>query len=165
METIKKLFEKKVDERQEMELLKVEHYSFWFMYWALFAATIIQGIFMDDARMAAGEWIVFMATCIVTLVGCIRKGVWSFQSRKVPGAKSWLIYSLILAVVAGIPFGLLFGMKGNTGNVKGIILFVVVMMVVFFVMSIIAFSIVGSLAKSREKKLADMDCEEDDEEV
>ena len=164
MEAIKRLFEKKVDERQEMELLKAEHYSFWFMYWALFAAMIIQGIVMEDARMAAGEWIVFMATCIVLIVSCVRKGVWSFQSRKVPGAKSWFLYSLFLAIGAGIPFGLLFGMKWNPGNVKGIALFVVVMMVVFFVMSIVAFSIVGSLTKSREKKLAEIECEEEDEE-
>ena len=31
MNWLKKLFEKKVDERQEMDILKVEHYSFYLM--------------------------------------------------------------------------------------------------------------------------------------
>ena len=56
-----KWFEKKVDERQEMDLLKVEHFGFWMMYWMLLAALIIQGIFMEDGvKRAAGEWIIFM---------------------------------------------------------------------------------------------------------
>ncbi|MBO5057166.1 MAG: hypothetical protein J6C64_12540 [Lachnospiraceae bacterium] len=160
-----KWFKKRVDERQEMDLLKVEHFGFWFMYWMLFAALIIQGLFMEDGvKRAAGEWIVFMSTSVVVLIGCVRKGVWSFHTRKVPGIKAYLLYSLIASVLAGVPFGILFGLRANGNSLKGIILFIVYYMVLMYIITFAGFLIVGTIARKREAALANQDFEEEDDE-
>lgn len=156
-----KWFEKKVDERQEMDLLKVEHFGFWMMYWMLLAALIIQGIFMEDgAKRAAGEWIIFMVTSVVMVAGWVRKGVWNYQNRKIPGVKSYLVYSLITAFAAGLPFGILFELKKDTGDIIGIFINVCIYMALIFIISFVIFFIVGSIAKKREADLADQDYED-----
>lgn len=157
-------FKKQVDERQEMDLLRVEHYGFWFMYWMLLAALLVQGIFMDGGgRLAAGEWVVFMAASIFVLTGCIRKGVWSFRARKVPGTRSFLIYSCITAVLVGLPFGILFGVKWYRKDAEGILATVIVHVLVIFIVSFAAFCLVGNLTRKREAFLAgeDSDGEQD----
>lgn len=161
MNWFKKLFEKKVDERQEMDLLRVEHYGFWFMYWMLLAEIIIQGVVLDGGEKILGEGIVFMATCVFVVIGWIRKGVWSYQTKKVPGVKYYLLYSLIAAVVSGI-FGMLMGSKENPGDMsaimfRGFMVAVNALWITFFV-----FLIAGGIAKGREKKL-EMDAIEDEE--
>lgn len=161
-----KWFKKRVDERQEMDLLKVEHFGFWFMYWMLFAALIIQGLLMEDGvKRAAGEWIVFMSTSVAVLIGCIRKGVWSFHTKKVPGIKAYLLYSLITSVLAGVPFGILFGLKANADSSKGIILFIVYYMMLMYVITFAGFLMVGTITKKREAALAVKDFEDDEEDL
>lgn len=158
-----KWFEKKVDERQEMDLLKVEHYGFWFMYWMLFVASIVQGLFMKDGgKLAIGELIVFMSTSVFVLIGFMRKGVWSYQSRKVPGVKSYLKYSLIVMIVAGLPFGILFGFRNHQDYLPGILSCVAFYMVLMFGVSFISYLIVGSITKKREKTLAEKALSEED---
>ena len=156
-----KWFEKKVDERQEMDLLKVEHFGFWMMYWMLLAALIIQGIFMEDGiKRAAGEWIIFMTASVTVTAGWVRKGVWNYQNRKVPGVKSYLGYSLITAVAAGLPFGILFELKKGTNDIKGILISACFYMAVMFIIMFVAFLAVGGITKKREAYLARQD-EED----
>lgn len=148
-------FKKQVDERQEMDILWVEHYGFWFMYWMLLAVLLVQGILMDGgARLAAGEWIVFMTTSIFILVGMVRKGVWSFQAKKVPGVKNFLIYSCIAAVLIGMPFGILFGIRWHKGDVQALMATVIVHMLIMFIISFALFWVVGSLTRKREAFLA-----------
>lgn len=163
MEGFKKLFEKKVDERQELELMKVERAGFWIMYWMLLAVIIVEGIIMEDgAKLAAGEWLVFMTGCVVIIVGCARKGVWTYQSKKVPGVKSWLAYSLVVAVV-GMILGLIIGLKWQNGNVPGVIFCMVAYAVFTFALAFVAFAVIGSITKKRESKLEAVDYDEDEE--
>ena len=163
MEGFKKLFEKKVDERQEMELMKVERIGFWVMFWMLLVILVVEGIIMEDgAKLAAGEWLVFMTGCLVVIIGCARKGVWTYQSRKVPGVKSWCMYSLAGAA-AGMVLGLITGLKIGDGNVAGIIYCMVAFAVCIFVLCFIAFAIVGSITKARENKLEKLAYDEDEE--
>ena len=162
MNRFKKLFEKKVDERQEMDLLQVEHYGFWLMYWMLLAEIFIQGVILDGGDKILGEGIVFMATCVFAVVGWIRKGVWSYQAKKVPGVKSYLMYSLIAAAVSGI-LGILTGLKDNPGNMRaimfrGITVAVNALWITFFVVLIL-----GGIAKGRERKLETEAVEDDNE--
>ncbi|MCM1125362.1 MAG: hypothetical protein NC429_02735 [Lachnospiraceae bacterium] len=162
MSKIKNLFAKKVDERQEMDLLKVEHYSFWLMYYLLIIEMIIQGIILDGGNKIIGEWIVFMIVSAFALAGWIRKGVWSYQSRKVPGVKSYLWYSLLTAVLGGI-LGFLRGWKRNAGNIPALMLNVVSAAVCSFAGAFLLFLIGGGIAKKREKKL-EMEAVADEEE-
>ena len=160
-----KWFEKKVDERQEMDLMKVEHIGFWLMYYMLLAAILVQSFFFEDGfRLAAAEWIIFMLTSIICVIGWIRKGVWNYQTRKIPGVRSYLLYSIITALGFGIPFVLFFAFKWNDTSLKVIAIRIVIMAASLFVITFAAFLIAGTIAKRREKKLAEQDFEEDEEE-
>ena len=162
MSWLKKLFEKKVDERQEMDLLQIEHYGFWLMFWMLLVEIVIQGVVLDGGDKIVGEWIVFMATCVFVVIGWIRKGVWSYQAKKIPGIKSYLMYSLVSAVVCGM-LGVLMGLKKNPGDLsaiasRGVITAINALWITFFTVLI-----AGEIAKGRERKLETEAIEEDEE--
>ena len=57
--------------------MKVEHIGFWLMYYMLLAAILIQSFsFEDGFRLATAEWIIFMLTSIICVIGWIdRKSV------------------------------------------------------------------------------------------
>lgn len=163
MKLKRKWFEKKVDERQEMDLLKVEHFGFWLMYYMLLAAILIQSIFFEDGfRLAAGEWIIFMLISIICVVGWVRKGVWTYQSRKIPGVRSYLLYSIVTAFGVGIPFALLFAIKWSDTSFKSIAIRIIMMVAALFVITFPTFFIVGTIAKRREKALAEQNFDDDD---
>lgn len=163
MSWFKKFFAKKVDERQEMDLLRVEHYSFWLMFWLLAIEIVVQGIVLDGGDKILGEWMVFMATAIFAVAGFIRKGVWSYQSKKVPGVKSYFLYSLIAGTVGGV-LGFLGGMKRSPGNQGAICANAVGMATGIFAISFVGFSILGTITRHREKKLEMEAMEEDTDE-
>lgn len=162
MNRLKDLFAKKVDERQEMDLLRVEHNSFWLMYILLLIEMVIQGIILDGGDKIFGEWIVFMIVSAFALAGWVRKGVWSYQHRKVPGIKSHLLGSLAAGVVGGI-LGFCGGLKWNSGNIPALMINVVCMAVYTFSATFVLSLIGGAIARKREKKL-EMEAIEDDEE-
>lgn len=163
MNWFKNLFTKKVDERQEMDLLKVEHYSFYLMYFLLLIEMIIQGVVLDGGDKIFGEWVVFMIVSAFALVGWIRKGVWSYQYRKVPGIKSYLLWSLAAGAVGGI-LGFCNGMKWNSGNISSLMVNVVSTAIGTSVLAFVLFLIGGGVAKMREKKLEKEAIEDEDEE-
>lgn len=162
MNWLKKIFAKKVDERQEMDILRVEHYSFYLMYFLLIIEMIIQGIILNEGDKIIGEWIVFMVVSAFALIGWIRKGVWSYQSRKVPGIKSYIWYSLIAGVVGGI-LGYCGGLRWNAGG-WALMANVIIVAGFSFGLAFIAFLIVGSIARKREKKLELEAAEEEEDE-
>ena len=161
MNWLKKIFAKKVDERQEMDLLRIEHYGFWLMYFLLFIEIIIQGMILGEHDKVVGEGIAFVVVSVFLVISCARKGVWTYQSKKVPGVKSYLWYSLIAGVLAGI-IGVFNGLKW-TGNVPALMANMIVMAAGTFVLTFIVFLIVGGITKKREKKL-EMEAIEDDDE-
>lgn len=161
MNWFKKFFSKKVDERQEMDLLKVEHYSFWLMFWLLGIEIVVQGIVLDGGDKILGEWIVFMVTAVFSVAGFIRKGVWSYQAKKVPGVKSYFLYSIIAGAVGGM-IGFLGGLKRNAGNQRALLANAIGMATGIFMISFIAFLVLGTITKHREKKL-EIEAMEDEE--
>lgn len=163
MNWFKNLFTKKVDERQEMDLLKVEHYSFYLMYFLLLIEMIIQGVILDGGDKIFGEWIVFMIVSVFALVGWIRKGVWSYQYRKVPGIKSYLLWSLAAGVVGGI-LGFCNGMKWNSGNIQSLMVNVLCTAIGTSVLAFVLFLIGGGITKMREKKLEKEATEDEEDE-
>ena len=162
MNQLKDLFAKKVDERQEMDLLWVEHNSFYLMYFLLLIEMVIQGIILDGGDKIFGEWIVFMIVSAFALVGWMRKGVWNYQHRKVPRIKSHLLGSLAAGVVGGI-LGFCGGLKRSPGNIPAIMMLVVCTAAGTFAATFAISLIGGAIARNREKKL-EMEAIEDDEE-
>lgn len=100
-----KIFKKTVDERQEQELHKIEHFGFWIMYWCLLAAIVLQSFIMNvPFNQFAAEWVVFMIGSGVIIVGCVRKGLWDYHSK--PSLKNYLLTSVIGTVGISIVFGI-----------------------------------------------------------
>ena len=159
MKLWKKLFAKQADERQQQEIYRVEHTCFWITYWLLLISIIyqrnIKGIPFEQIQ---GEWITFMIASICVVVGCMWKGVWNFQHRKVPGVKAYLLYSLTGAVLGGILFGVC--TAAQNPYVEKLSDKVMVGLIagacdggIIFVLCFVAFLIVGKVTKLREQKI------------
>ena len=89
-----------LDEMQEQEMLKIEHYGCWMAYWGLLAAMVIQMVMRVPGAQMLGEWIVFMALSLYIAIACLRKGIW--DRRLKASRKTNLIVSLLAAVATGI---------------------------------------------------------------
>lgn len=161
MSKFKKLFEEKVDERQRMDLLCIEHYGFWLMFWLLTVEMVIQGIILDGGDKILGEGIVFMIVAVFVTIGWAWKGVWSYQSRKVPGVKSYLAYSLLASIIVGI-LRILGDVRDSSENIEMILNNAVITAIYTFGITFIFFLIGGGFTKIREKKL-ETEAEEDNE--
>ena len=164
MSGLKKLFEKQVDERQEMELMKVERTGFWVMYFMLFVYIVVEGILkLNIINPSLGIWVIFMVGSLIIIIGCGRKGLWDYQSRKVPGVKAWLAYSLIAGFGTMI-LGLIHGLRLPDSDPITVVACMIGFGVPTFVLTFIVFAILGSITKKREEKLEAMSYEEDDDE-
>ena len=100
-----KLFKKgksQLDEMQEQNLRKLESWGFWLTWGALLLSIMIQMlIYKEEAgKYLKGEWIVFMASNLYMVIGCVRLGIWS--RRGIPSFKSTLLISLLAGLVTGI---------------------------------------------------------------
>lgn len=90
-----------LDERQELELLRIEHNGCWIAFWGLLIVMLVQMIAGNDGpKNLAGEWVVFMFLAIYIVVGCIKNGIWDRKLK--PDFKTNIIVSSIASVVMGI---------------------------------------------------------------
>ena len=143
---------KVVDEREEMEMLRVEHYMFWFTFWALLVSIFVQLLVMKaDFSQVAGEWMVFMLMAAGTVIGEVKGGHFDYTSR--PGFRSYLIYSLVAAVsVMGLTLlrGISYGYYHHSSDA---VLAVAVTGIFAGVVTGICLAAVGTFVKHRRKKL------------
>lgn len=95
-----------LDEMQEQKLLKIEHYGFWFVYWGLLAAILLQVTLTADIKnvfhIIAGEWLVFMLVSIYMVAACLINGIW--DRRLKPNLKTNIIISLLSSTLCGVFF-------------------------------------------------------------
>lgn len=167
MKKLKELLQPKADERQRQDLLQIEHNGYWFTYWLLFAGIFYQIAFTDHAwERITGEWLVFMASSLYIVIGCMRKGVWGYRNKKVPGIRGYLLYSLIGAVVFGSFIGFIHAIRFQVSDKTVIFTRIVTVAASLFVLLFVSYLIVGSITGARAKKLARMaeEDENDDEE-
>ena len=84
---------KVVDEREEYELLRIEHFAFWAMFLTAIASIVIQLTFLDlPLEQTYGEYAIMFIGASFIIGGCIKKGHWSFYSS--PSKKHYFLYSL-----------------------------------------------------------------------
>lgn len=143
---------RKIDERERMEMFKVEHYFFWFAFWGLLAALLIQQLFLGlDFSHVAGEWIVFMVMAVGSCIGYARKGIYDGGISK-PGTKSYAIYSfagsLLFSIVIGL--GMYFRWKTSIGVTLGCI---AICFTFLFALLFVCLWATGTWIKKRRKKL------------
>ncbi len=65
-----------LDEMQEQTLRKIESRSFWFCWWLLLAAIVIQGLQGSFWPDMAGELAAFMLSSIYMVAACLKQGIW-----------------------------------------------------------------------------------------
>ena len=94
-----------LDEMQEQELLKIEHNGCWLAFWGLLAVMAVQQIIfgVDDPKMIAGEWIVFMVLAVYLSAACLKNGIW--DRRLKADRRTNLLVSLVAAAAAALLFG------------------------------------------------------------
>lgn len=152
-----------IDERQEMDMLKVEHIGFWVMFWGLLGAIIIQTIlYPADLKKIVGEMIIFIIGCIVVLIGYIRKGVWDYYTE--PTVRNYIIYSVIGTIIFTI-IDIISKYKNidyfKNNNIKHLLIASGItglsMFVVFFIVLFICGTFVNKRRKKLEKEIEDED--------
>lgn len=149
-----KLFRKVIDERQELEMMRVERVGFWLLYLGLAVAIVVQIFVVDVADFnfadIAGEFIVLIFGCVITLIGHIRRGSWDYFTK--PGMKSYLIYSAVVAFIVGTFMPLARFFRQGISFSDSLLVFVTNFAMMFLV-SFLLLWLLGSATKRRQKKL------------
>ena len=106
---------KRLDERQENTLLKIEHLTCWVGFWALLVILSVETMFMGySIKEIAGELLVFSLMALTLLIGCISQGIWdrylslSWKTNVVASAIAGAIVVILNMVASFIRFGGLF---------------------------------------------------------
>jgi len=106
-----------LDEREMLELYRVEHVGLWLMYGLLCASILIQMLAGAELMQMAGELAVVIASSVVMVIANVRHGVWDINSRPSTGgnagysAASGVCVFAVLAIVSGnVPAALAAGL-------------------------------------------------------
>ena len=89
----------KLDEMQEIKMLKIEHYSFWALYGGLAAALVIQVAQGAPGAQFAGEGIVLLLVSAGSMIASLWSGLWDRKFQ--PSAGTNALVALAGAVIAG----------------------------------------------------------------
>ena len=157
-----KKFKKVVDERQELELYKIEHVRFWIVFWLLLGSIIVQSMFLNAPFSQWGfEWAVFMISCGGVMVGCYKKGQWDFYSK--PTTKNYLIYSLIGSGAFAVIYTITMYMNHDyfKDNLLALGTMTAFIFAMLFALIFVALFVSGTLVKKRQKKLEEQFSDDD----
>ena len=86
-----------LDEREMMEMYRIEHYGLWLMYGLLCAAILVQLLMGADLKQMAGEIAVVIVTSVAMIFANARHGIWDQSSR--PSVRGNAAYSLATGVL------------------------------------------------------------------
>ena len=93
-----------LDERETLEMYRIEHRGLWGMYTLLCASVVVQILFGADAAQLAGEVFVIAVTSVALIVAYARRGIWDAHAR--PSARGNAVYSALSSLgVAVIVLG------------------------------------------------------------
>lgn len=151
---------KAVDEREQMEMFRIEHYMYWFTFWALLISIFVQLIFMDAPfHQVAGEWAVFLLTAAGLMIGELAGGHFDYNTR--PGWKYYLVWSLLAAAGAsGIALlnGIVHGWYESVSDVAQPLF---ILGLNTFLITYAVLAAVGTFVKYRRRKLEEKYDEDD----
>ena len=146
-----KLFRKIVDERQELDALRVERVALYFVIFGLLAATFVQILFFGaDFPRIAGELIIMMAGCLFAGIGYICRGFYDYYTK--PGMKSYILYSLAFGIVVGA-FDFLVRYFRRCKPLSDCLGEAVKIFAITFIVCFIMYILVGAVTKARQRKL------------
>ena len=139
-----------LDERQEQNLLRIEHNGCWLAFWGLLAAIIVQIILDLDFKNFIGEWIVFMLLALYIAAGCLKQGIW--DRRLKPDLSSNIAVSLASSLITGI-LGFVYTVKRFPDRILGSIASGIVYAIVTFVVCFVVLQFSAQLFKKKQSKL------------
>lgn len=131
-----------VDERQELELMRVERLGFWVLYAAIAVDIIAKILFLGiSPKDLLGETASFALGSLVIFIGCIRRGLWTYHS--IPTLKGHLLYSAIFSIIFGVLFYI--AVSSGAAAFAFTIFIFIIMFVILFIM--------GKYTLKRQEKL------------
>jgi hypothetical protein len=146
-----KLFRKVVDEREELEMMRVERTSYYVTFAALLIAIIVQNVLYDFELMPiAGEFIALIAGAVWMCIGFVRRGIWDYHTK--PGMKTYLVYSLLGALVFGSLMPLMRYLADGM-TLQLVLPIFAINFVSIFALIFVTMLIYGESVKRRRKKL------------
>lgn len=89
-----------LDEMQDKNLLKIEEFGFWLVFWSLVAAVLLQALMGTTLKELAGEFAVLLAASAYITFSSLKNGLWARSYT--PTLKANAIASAIPAVIFGI---------------------------------------------------------------
>ncbi|WKY48283.1 hypothetical protein Q5O24_02825 [Eubacteriaceae bacterium ES3] len=159
-----KKFKKVIDERQEMELYKIEHLFFWVLYWLLLGSIIVQATFMGSPfKEWAFEWFIFMIGSVGMAIGSYKKGQWDYYTK--PTIKTYLLYSLAGSGIFSVIFSIAAYLNNDylKTNLSALLIFTFFLFAFLFILIFALLALTGHLTKKRQTKLAQEFDEEGDD--
>ena len=97
-----------LDEREMLEMYRVEHFGLWLMYGLLCAAVVVQMLLGAPIEQMAGELAVILISSVAMVIANVRRGIWDTNSR--PSMRGNAAYSLGAGVCVAV---LLMAKSGN----------------------------------------------------
>ena len=70
-----------LDEREMLEMYRVEHFGLWLMYGLLCAAVVVQMLLGAPIEQMAGELAVILISSVAMVIANVRRGIWDTNSR------------------------------------------------------------------------------------
>lgn len=149
---MKRFFSKRsvLDEREMMDMYRVEHAGLWSMYALLCVAIVVQLLFGAPMRQMAGELTVLLLVSAGMIVAYARKGIWDDRSR--PSTRGNAVYSAVCGM--GVALVVLI--------VRGSILWGLVSGAAMFALCFALLTLMMTLLKRRQSREAQA-LEENDE--
>lgn len=109
-----------LDEREMMEMYRIEHRGLWLMYGLLCAAILVQLLLDASLAQMAGEATVVLITSVAMIFANVRHGIWDESSRpSVRGnaacslATGVLVAAVLAAAGRSAPVSLIAGAGGG----------------------------------------------------
>ena len=97
-----------LDEREMLEMYRVEHFGLWLMYGLLCAAVVVQMLGGATLSQMGGELAVILISSVVMVIANVRRGIWDTNSR--PSMRGNVGYALGAGVCVTV---LLMAKSGN----------------------------------------------------
>ncbi|HIV68497.1 MAG TPA: hypothetical protein IAA32_06490 [Candidatus Butyricicoccus stercorigallinarum] len=149
-----------LDERQEQELLHIEHLGMCFCFWALIASVAVQSLAGAPWEQVAAEWTIFMVLAVGLVIACARRGIWDRHWKPNTRTNAALSAAAGLAVAVFVfcmmqrnTGGGFFAVSAGLSAVMGLFTFALC----FAVMTVTA-----RLTLRRQRRLEQLDCDEDE---
>lgn len=156
---------RKLDEREKMELLKMEKIGFWVLFLGLVVSILVQLFAMQAGfRQVAGETIILVLGGMTVVVGGIRNGQEYFGVKH--RLRKSLFFGFISALIADILLGIILSFR-NTGqdeNVRGLVVTLAVSFLIIWLLAFITLFIMEAASHKKQKKLDRMYCEDNEAE-